>query len=66
MVKKKTGRRMILITVHMTEQQVKLLDKLVEDKVFPNRSEAIRYAIRLLLDYWLHKRTQEEFDMALA
>ena len=56
MVKKKTGRRMILITVHLTKEQVELLDKLVEMKIFPNRSEAIRVAIRELIDKYFYRR----------
>jgi len=53
MVRKKTGRKMILITVHLTEQQIKMLDYLVERRIFPNRSEAIRVAIRELIDKYL-------------
>ena len=51
MVKKiRNGKNMILITVHITEQQLKALNKLVEMRIFPSRSEAIRTAIRELLD----------------
>jgi len=49
-VKKKTGKKMILITVHVTEQQVKALDRLVKLRLYPSRSEAIRTAIRDLID----------------
>lgn len=57
---KKAGR-MILITVHMTEQYVKALDKLVELKLYPSRSEAIRAAIRDLIDkYSLIQRNKKD------
>jgi len=50
MVKKRIGKNMIMITVHLTEQQIKGLDRLVKAKLFPNRSEAIRVAVRELID----------------
>lgn len=53
MVRKRNGEKMILITVHLTRQQIEMLDKLVEKKYFPNRSEAIRYAIRRLIEDYL-------------
>ena len=59
MVRYKKNNKMILITVHLTEQQVKLLDKLVEMRVFPNRSEAIREAVRRLIDFYLYSSNQE-------
>ena len=60
MVKKiRNGKNMILITVHITEQQLKALNKLVEMRIFPSRSEAIRTAIRELLDkYYNNYRSQ--------
>jgi len=59
MARTKKNNKMILITVHLTEQQVKLLDKLVEMNVFPNRSEAIREAVRRLIDFYLYSSNQE-------
>jgi len=56
--KKKSGKQMILITVHLTKEQVKSLDKLVEMKIFPNRSEAIREAIRRLIDFYFRSQYQ--------
>ncbi|HDJ89425.1 MAG TPA: ribbon-helix-helix protein, CopG family [Thermoprotei archaeon] len=50
MGKTKTGKRMNLITVHIPEQQLKGLDMLVNARIFPSRSEAIRAAIRDLID----------------
>ncbi len=40
---------MRLITLHVPEQYVEGLEKLVASKLYPNRSEAIRIAIRDLL-----------------
>ena len=37
---------MRLITLNLPEPYIKALDKLVEEKKFPNRAEAIRMAIR--------------------
>ncbi len=53
MVRKRYGKNMILITVHITEQQLRALDKLVQMRIFPSRSEAIRTAIRELIDRYL-------------
>jgi len=66
MVKKKGKIKMILITVHLTEQQVKMLEKLVEMRIFPNRSEAIRVAIRDLLDKYFYSRRQNYTDIITA
>jgi Arc/MetJ-type ribon-helix-helix transcriptional regulator len=41
---------MKLITLHLPEPYIKALDKLVEQKYYPNRAEAIRVAIRDLLN----------------
>ena len=40
---------MKLITVHLPEAYLKGLDKLVKRRMYPNRSEAIRIAVRDLL-----------------
>ena len=37
---------MKVITIHVPEPYVEALDELVRRKEFPNRAEAIRYAIR--------------------
>jgi len=37
------------ILIQVAEGQLKLLDKIVSEKYFGNRNEAIREAIRLLL-----------------
>ena len=61
MVRKKNKSKMILITVHLTEQQIKMLDHLVERKLFPNRSEAIRYAIRRLIEEYTTNERSSAF-----
>ena len=45
---------MKLITLHLPEPYLDALDKLVDDKYYPNRAEAIRVAIRdmLSLEVW--------------
>jgi len=60
MVRTKTRSKMILITVHLTEQQIKMLDYLVEKRLFPNRSEAIRVAVRELINRYLDRQKSIE------
>jgi Arc/MetJ-type ribon-helix-helix transcriptional regulator len=40
---------MKLITLYLPEPYIKALDKLVSERFYPNRAEAIRVAIRDLL-----------------
>ena len=40
---------MKLITLYVPEAHLKMLDTLVEKKFYPNRAEAIRFAIRDLV-----------------
>jgi Arc/MetJ-type ribon-helix-helix transcriptional regulator len=40
---------MHLITVHLPEAYLEGLDSLVDEHIYPNRSEAIRVAVRDLL-----------------
>jgi len=40
---------MKLITLHLPEPYIKALDRLVSEKYYPNRAEAIRVAVRDLL-----------------
>lgn len=40
---------MKLITLHLPEPYIKALDRLVREKYYPNRAEAIRVAVRDLL-----------------
>jgi Arc/MetJ-type ribon-helix-helix transcriptional regulator len=50
---------MKLITLHLPEPYIRELDKLVkEERIYPNRAEAIRIAVRDLLtvEAWGRKR----------
>ena len=40
---------MRLITLHLPEPYIRALDRLVKEKYYPNRAEAIRAAVRDLL-----------------
>ncbi len=46
---KQLGKRMKIISVKLPEQYVEILDQLVNENVFETRSEAIRLAIKKLL-----------------
>ena len=48
---------MRLITLHLPEQYLDSLQKLVAEKRYPNKSEAIRFAIRDLLKAELWNKT---------
>ena len=41
---------MRLLTVHLPDPYIQALDKLVDNKFYPNRAEAIRVAVRDLLN----------------
>jgi Arc/MetJ-type ribon-helix-helix transcriptional regulator len=49
---------MRLITLYLPEPYIKALDQLVNERFYPNRAEAIRVAIRDLIDneVWRRKR----------
>ena len=51
---------MKLITLHIPEIYLESLEELVKKKYYPNRAEAIRVAVRDLLDdeLWSQRRTQ--------
>ncbi len=67
MTRKRTGKKMTLITVHLTDQQIAALDKLVQLHLFPNRSEAIRTAIRELIDkYEISRDTRSSVKIDLS
>ena len=46
-----------LITLYLPEPYIKALDSLVNDRYYPNRAEAIRVAVRDLLnvEVWRNK-----------
>ena len=46
---RKPKSKMKMITLHVPEPYIKALDRLINDKLYPNRAEAIRFAIRDLL-----------------
>lgn len=51
---------MRLITLHLPPRFVKELDELVREGRYPNRSEAIRVAVRDLLreEVWMSKKNE--------
>lgn len=41
------GRKnMIIVTIHIPKPYIEAIDELVKKRIYPNRSEAIRMAIR--------------------
>lgn len=52
------GVKMKLITLYLPEPYIEALDQLVNEKLYPNRAEAIRVAIRDLInnEIWRRKR----------
>ncbi|MBS7642751.1 MAG: ribbon-helix-helix domain-containing protein [Candidatus Bathyarchaeia archaeon] len=53
---------MKLVSIYIPEAYIKALDRLVELKLYPNRAEAIRFAIRdlILRELPLEARFEEE------
>ncbi len=49
---------MKLITLYLPETYIKLLDRLVNERFYPNRAEAIRVAIRDLINEEVWRRNQ--------
>ncbi|MBK5133476.1 type II toxin-antitoxin system ParD family antitoxin [Candidatus Bathyarchaeota archaeon] len=47
---------MKLITLHLPETYISALDQLVDERFYPNRSEAIRVAIRDLISVEVWRR----------
>jgi Arc/MetJ-type ribon-helix-helix transcriptional regulator len=48
--KKEKREKMVLISLHVPKYYVEVIDDLVRQGVYPSRSEAIRDAIRQLLE----------------
>jgi len=46
-----------LITLYLPEPYIKALDSLVDDRYYPNRAEAIRIAVRDLLNTEVWRKT---------
>jgi len=53
---------MRLITIYLPESYLEALDKLVEKRYYPSRAEAIRVAIRDLLNREFWGRLEEKKD----
>ena len=62
MPRSKSQDKMALISVHVPKKMLEELDELVRRGIFPNRSEAIRAALRDLLykEVFKVKATKEE------
>ena len=56
------GEKQVLISVHLPREWLEALEALVRRGVFPHRSEAIRHAIRELLDKYRDMATYVEID----
>jgi Arc/MetJ-type ribon-helix-helix transcriptional regulator len=50
------GKDMKLITLYLPETYIRLLDQLVGERFYPNRAEAIRVAIRDLINEEVWRR----------
>jgi len=53
---------MRVVTVHIPEPYVEALDELVRRREFPNRAEAIRYAIRRFISEELGRVSQGDHE----
>jgi Arc/MetJ-type ribon-helix-helix transcriptional regulator len=53
--KKEKREKMILISVHIPSALLQIVDDLVRQGVYPSRSEAIRDAIRQLLERYFYE-----------
>lgn len=51
---------MKLITLHIPEPYLKALDRLINERYYPNRAEAIRVAIRDLLSVEVWERISDD------
>ncbi|MCC6019872.1 MAG: ribbon-helix-helix domain-containing protein [Thermoproteaceae archaeon] len=65
MPRSKSKERMALISVHVPRKMLEELDELVRRGIFPNRSEAIRAALRDLLykQAFIVSRPQREEEL---
>jgi len=54
------SERMILVSFHIPRQMLRELDELVKRGIFPSRSEAIRVAIRNLIEKEKQRRDTVE------
>ncbi len=58
--KKQKREKMELISFHLPKPLLDIVDNLVRQGVYPSRSEAIRDAIRLLLENYFGHRHEAE------
>jgi Arc/MetJ-type ribon-helix-helix transcriptional regulator len=58
--KKQKREKMILVSFHIPKPLLDIIDGLVRQGVYPNRSEAIRDAIRLLLEHFRDNQLHHE------
>jgi len=63
---KEKRERMVLISVHIPKQMLDELDELVREGRFPNRSEAIRTAIRDLLLRERSRNRQQTLELPIV
>jgi len=58
----KRQQKMKLITINLPEIYLKDLDQLVKEDLYPNRAEAIRFAVRDMLvnEVWEKKMKETE------
>jgi hypothetical protein len=54
-MKSAVGEKMLIITTHLPKPIVQMLDRLVEDGVYPNRAEAIRTILSIYVPETLTK-----------
>ncbi len=53
-------KKLKLITLYLPETYIKALDKLVGDRFYPNRAEAIRIAIRDMISEEVWRRSNSD------
>jgi len=58
MPKKDPDSKMVLITVHVPKKILDTIDSLVKEGILPNRSEAIRMAIIMMLERAMFKNPE--------
>ena len=58
MPKKDPDSKMVLITVHVPKKILDTIDSLVKEGILPNRSEAIRMAIIMMLERTMFKNPE--------
>jgi hypothetical protein len=55
----KNGDKMVLISVHVPKRVLETIDSLVREGILPNRSEAIRMALLMLLEWKLFSKSPD-------